>query len=175
MVKNIKILYQLKRIAMLSSLLAMISVNAMSQTLERQVLASAGNVSTVSNLEISYTIGEAVITTATTADIILTQGFQQPYFVVIPDDALFPWLVFYPNPTNGDAIARFILDQPNRITITVTNAIGQQVMLESVNYTRGEMQYVLPSSRLLPGVYFISFRLGNGKPMVTKKLIRLDR
>jgi Secretion system C-terminal sorting domain len=158
---------------MTGCLLILASFNAYTQTVERQVVASAGAVLT-SGIEISCTIGEAVITPLTTPNLLLTQGFQQPYFVAITSGNLFPWLVLYPNPTGGDAIARFILGQPDRITISVYNTIGQEMMKESIAYTQGEMQYILPASRLLPGIYFISFRLGDGKPVVTKKLIRLD-
>ncbi len=52
-----------------------IAINANAQ----QVIASAGGYYEGDNISISWTLGEPVIETFTGADIILTQGFQQPY------------------------------------------------------------------------------------------------
>lgn len=45
----------------------------------QQVIASAGEYFEGENISLSWTLGEPVIETTTGADIVLTQGFQQPY------------------------------------------------------------------------------------------------
>ncbi|MBS1771712.1 MAG: T9SS type A sorting domain-containing protein [Bacteroidetes bacterium] len=48
------------------------------QTLERQVVASAGSYSSNSSGSVSATAGDLVIATSTSGSFMLTQGFQQP-------------------------------------------------------------------------------------------------
>jgi hypothetical protein len=50
-----------------------------SHSYAQQVISSAGNYYQGDNLSMSWTLGETVIETFTGNDIILTQGFQQPY------------------------------------------------------------------------------------------------
>ncbi len=50
----------------------------MAQTLDQQVIATAGNYSEAGGISVSWTLGECVIATFGNDDIILTQGFQQP-------------------------------------------------------------------------------------------------
>lgn len=155
------------------SLLALAAIQVKAQTIERSVIAAGGN-SVSTPLQLDYTIGEIAITSVTSGNLTLTQGFQQPYFVVIPGNNVFPYLVLYPNPTSGDAVARFILAAPAKLTISIYNTVGQLISSEAVNYTGGEMQYIIKGARLTPGTYFIHFNMNNG-PATSKPLIRLDR
>ena len=81
-----KIIYAITRLTVL--LLASFNVHA--QSLERRVIASGG-ASVVGPLQIDYTIGEIAVATAKVSNtVILTQGFQQPPYVVIPGNKVFP-------------------------------------------------------------------------------------
>lgn len=63
---------------------------AFSQTsIERQVFGTAGKAETIGSIDISYTIGECVVTTETTGSNILTQGFQQPEKFTSPDSIVY--------------------------------------------------------------------------------------
>ncbi|HOW26003.1 MAG TPA: T9SS type A sorting domain-containing protein [Bacteroidales bacterium] len=55
-----------------------LAFGSMSQTLDQQVIATAGNYSEAGGISLSWTMGECVIATFGNNDIILTQGFQQP-------------------------------------------------------------------------------------------------
>lgn len=154
-------------------LAALASFHTTAQTIERQVIASGGT-SVTSPVQFDYTIGEIAITPVTVGNLTLTQGFQQPYFVVIPGNSMFPYLVIYPNPTNGDAISRFILPSPSRMTISIYNAAGQLLSSEVVNYTGGEMQYIIKSGKLTPGSYFIHFDMNNGAAKAGRTLIKIE-
>lgn len=143
------------------------------QTLERQVVASAG-ISVTSPLQIDYTIGEIAVTSTNVNSIVLTQGFQQPYFVVIPGNNVFPYLIIYPNPTRGNAMARFILPAPASLTVSMYNIAGQLIAKENVNYAGGEMQYIIKSGRFVAGSYFIQFAMDDGSAVIAKQLVRLE-
>jgi len=153
--------------------LLLLSFVAQAQTIERQIVASGG-ASVSAPLQIDYTIGEIAVETVTVGNTVLTQGFQQPYFVVIPGNNVFPYLVIYPNPTPGDALARFILPSPARLTISIYNAVGQLISTEAVNYPGGEMQYIIKSTQLTAGSYFIHFAMADGSAKTSKALIKLE-
>lgn len=153
------------------SLLAACCLHA--QSIERQVIASGGT-SVTTPLQIDYTIGEIAVETVTVGNTVLTQGFQQPYFVIIPGNNVFPYLVIYPNPTPGDALARFILPSPAKLSISIYNAIGQLMSREAVNYQGGEMQYIIKSRHLAAGSYFIHFEMSDGSAKTSKQLIKLE-
>ncbi|MDD5696140.1 MAG: T9SS type A sorting domain-containing protein [Bacteroidales bacterium] len=55
-----------------------LAFGSMSQILDQQVIATAGNYSEADGISLSWTMGECVIATFGNDDIILTQGFQQP-------------------------------------------------------------------------------------------------
>jgi hypothetical protein len=153
--------------------LLLISFNIHAQSLERKVIASGG-ASITSPLQVDYTIGELAVETATVSNtIILTQGFQQPYYVIIPNNNIFPYLVIYPNPAAGNALARFVLTAPAKMTISIYDATGKLMSSEQVNYTNGEMQYIIRSRGWAQGSYFIRFALQDGSS-VGKQLVKLQ-
>lgn len=55
-----------------------LAIGLVAQTLDQQVIATAGNYSEAGGVSVSWTLGECVIATFESDDIILTQGFQQP-------------------------------------------------------------------------------------------------
>ena len=73
------------------------------QSLAPEVTATSGDFYTGTNATLSWTIGEAVIETFTGANAVLTQGFQQPEFVITSIQKA-PSFIYqisvYPNPTS---------------------------------------------------------------------------
>ena len=62
-------------------------LGSMAQSLDRSVVATAGNYSTATGISLSWTIGQAgPVQTASTASLILTQGFQQADIIVTSID-----------------------------------------------------------------------------------------
>ena len=152
--------------------LVVISLQADAQSLERKVIASGG-ASVSSPLQVDYTIGEIAVQTAQVSNtIILTQGFQQPPYVVIKGNNIFPYLVIYPNPTSGTAIARFILTRPGKMTISIYDVLGQLLSKEGIDYTGGEMQYLIKCSGFKQGTYFIRFAMEDGSS-ASARLVKL--
>jgi hypothetical protein len=164
-----KTIYTLTRLILLLS----VSFNVHAQSLERRVIASGGT-SVAGPLQVDYTIGEiSVETVKVSQTVILTQGFQQPTYVVIPGNNVFPYLVIYPNPTTGTAIVRFVLSRPGNMTISIYDALGQLMSKEAIDYTGGEMQYIIKSSGFKQGSYFIRFTMEDGEA-ASAKLVKLQ-
>ena len=66
-------------VCLLGVLLSMLGSSAFAQvSIERFVIGSTGHFSEAGPVSISATVGEAVVPTFSFADIVLTQGFQQP-------------------------------------------------------------------------------------------------
>jgi hypothetical protein len=74
-----------------------------SQSIQNEVLASAGDSYYLESVEVSWTLGESIIGSYQSGDILVSQGFHQPLdgFVEIPEQlpTVFQASVF-PNPTN---------------------------------------------------------------------------
>ena len=154
-------------------MLLIITSKANAQSLERTVVASAG-ASATSPLHVDYTVGEIAVQSVIVSNtIILTQGFQQPPYVVIPGNNSFPYLVIYPNPTTGTAIARFVLTRPGKMTVSIYDAIGRLMSKEGIDYTGGEMQYIIKSAGFKQGTYLIRFTMDDGSS-AGAKLIKLQ-
>jgi hypothetical protein len=73
-----------------------------SQALQNEVIASAGEVYTLENTEISWTLGESIIESYQSGNTFISQGFHQPIFKFfeIPEQIIPVFQVsIFPNPT----------------------------------------------------------------------------
>ena len=96
----------------------------------QQVMASAGGHGSGAGLQVAWTIGESIIATGTSANIIATQGFHQPpadlTTVIIPPVTNADWQLF-PNPTRGTLhLSTSALEADHA---QVINAFGQRVAI----------------------------------------------
>jgi len=74
--------------------------NLQSQSISPQVYSSGGDYVLNGNYSISYTVGEPCIQTYSAGSYILTEGFQQPnYIITIVDENDENTINIYPNPT----------------------------------------------------------------------------
>lgn len=101
----------------ISFLLLLLTFVVKSQSLERKVVASGGATSTSGGITLSFTIGEAIINTASFSGYTLTQGFQQPSIVSVGYDSLDIEV------TTKDASCGFAAD--GMAVVKVTDANGQ--------------------------------------------------
>lgn len=130
------------------------------QTAERQVIASTGDYASTSNLQVSYTVGEAVIATGTSSSIIITQGFQQPTASSVGIEEMEQGLSVnvYPNPVAD--ILTLEINAANDLTVnaTVYNLQGQKTGVSFSNLkVNGTLKTTLDVSVLSIGQYLISF------------------
>lgn len=107
-----------------ASLLFTISMHASAQ----EVVASAGENLQSNNLQINYTLGQLVNSTASTGSVIVTQGFHQSFAELVealatPEEKIF--IETYPNPTRDFLTIQS--EDPDPITYTLYNLNGAKV------------------------------------------------
>lgn len=72
------------------------------QSIERSVIGSAGSFVSSGSVQLSWTVGETVVNTASAGSVILTQGFQQPNQAnSAVKEVNQTNLTLYPNPSTG--------------------------------------------------------------------------
>lgn len=129
--------------------------------LERQVIGSAGTSASQGNLQLEYTVGEAVVTTESSGSIILTQGFNQPGDISIgfeaPDYGLS--INAFPNPTSTSLRLEVEKRAEETFDVVVYNELGQQLGGKSQHIAEGRNQTLeFDFSEEAAGHYYIEIR-----------------
>lgn len=144
-----------------------IPLSAQNIALSPQVLAAGGDHYQGSNFEISYTIGElAAITTISSPDFTLTQGFHQPdKFTVIlvePVEAL-QGLSLYPNPANEFTRIKIDSDKPYQLQVSIYDAASRLVSVSQITQQAGSQEHTINTAELAAGTYFIRLTSSDGE------------
>lgn len=150
--------------------------SAQSILLSPEVFSSQGNNFIGADFELSYTIGElAAISTISSGNITLTQGFHQPdKFTIIsiaPLDQLFGAEI-YPNPSSDMAQIRISSNEFYNLMIELYDASGRKLRSEKLNHYPGEQLYTLQTSDLSVGTYLVRLLTENGR---VSKTLRLNK
>ena len=151
----------MKKILLISVFSAAIfTASAQLPTIERQVVASAGDFSLVGNISISYTIGEMAAVTSFTQNPLmhLTQGFQQPdnWYVGIKTNTLVnEEFTVFPNPASEQVTIRFNGMTDGRLRISLVNILGQHVKDLTYNPQIGQTDYLLDLTGVTQGLYVL--------------------
>lgn len=145
---------------------SVLSLSAVSQQLERQVIASAG-----SNSSSSFTIGEAIVTSS---NLEVTVGFQQPSFLAEPALSIRDItsdLTVYPVPTKDE------------LTISGLNFTGETTHV-SLYTIEGKITNVpiesfgseikLNLSRLPSGNYFLTLNDESNRTSAKFKILKIN-
>ena len=82
--------------------------------------------------------------------------------------------VIYPNPANNSFSIRYQLATTQNVTIDIYNMIGQKVVALVTNELLEPGTHYINNSRLIPGVYFVRFTIGN-ETYSRKLVIRENR
>lgn len=138
---------------------------------KQEVIASAGTYFASPWISISWTLGETMVPTFSSRDVILTHGFQQHLIVTAIEDnleTLFKISVF-PNPSALTITVR--LDPPvdDEIKVLLFNTQGIIVKTEFIESTMVEKQINLQD--LPSGVYLL--KLSRGKLSNIYKVVKL--
>ncbi len=131
--------------------------NLFSQVLSHQVLVCAAGVTGTGTLEYSQTIGESAVEIFNTADLVLTQGFQQPKMIllnVIPPSG--NGVNVYPNPVTDFINVELFGNVSRKFRIEIFNISGTLVRTEKITYSDPFWEIrQYPADKLNKGLYII--------------------
>ena len=148
---------------------------AQSARIFNQVVASTGKEAVQQGLMYSYTVGEVVISTVSSDERSLTQGFHQPeqtQLVSVSDPALADWNIeVFPNPVSDWLTVRFSLEKGDRLSVNVFDVAGKAILLNQILSEPDGSQ--IDCSRWQPGVYFLQVFDPVSRANATLRLVRL--
>ncbi|MEX1187809.1 MAG: T9SS type A sorting domain-containing protein [Bacteroidia bacterium] len=151
-------------------------VEAQSIQLSPEVYSTQGGNYVGTNLELSYTIGElAAISTISSGNLTLTQGFHQPdKFIIILIDPLDPFFGadLFPNPSSDFTQIRIASDDYYKLRLDLFDASGRMIKSDAIVHYPGEQTISLQTSELAAGTYLIRLISENGN---VKKTLRLNK
>jgi hypothetical protein len=131
------------------------------QSLERRVVANAGNSGSASGVILDYTIGESIIATLSAGSTILTAGFQQDdLFIVSVNEAEEESTEFHVFPNPCTDVLNVYINTPNypEGRIQLTDITGRIVYVSSVNQDQMNSSVFNISTRTFEeGTYLLSF------------------
>lgn len=145
-----------------------------SQSISSSIIASAGGYASNENLNVSSTLGDLVIRTFQSTEIILTQGFQQPLILGtgIPQNDLVWDIKSYPNPVSDKLHITFKLKDPENLTLIVSDLLGKNLIIKHLKNTPVQYEYSLDVSSLEKGIYLLGIRSDDYK---TNEVIRFQK
>ena len=106
-----------------------------SQTISPEIIATSGDYFTNGNNALSWTIGETVIETYSTSNNMLSQGFQQPYYLItdLSENSSAKISVnIYPNPSSNFLTINFSVETKLPLTIEIIDITGNSVLKKFV-------------------------------------------
>ena len=138
---------------------------------KQEVIASAGGYNVASNISISWTLGETIIPTFTSPNLILTHGFQQQIIITAVEENLENQVKIsvFPNPASDNVIIAFEEPVEGEVKIFMLNSLGKLVKTDFIEPAMVEKQINLQD--LPAGVYY--FRLVKGNLSNVYKVVKL--
>lgn len=131
-------------------------VNAQT-SLSPSVLSSGGDYFESTDMSISWAIGELAVNTLQGGNLILTQGFQQPFDigVGIKMNEMNWNILVYPNPVGDELRILFDVPSPGDYLIEIQDVTGRVISQEIHKQVRPGETVILNTSRLIHGIYFL--------------------
>lgn len=156
-----------KRLITVLSVFGIFHLSAQNIQLSPQVLASGGNNFQGPNFEISYTIGElAAISTISSPNFTLTQGFHQPdkFTVILVEEVnALQSVQLYPNPANEFTRIRIESEKPYELTLSLYDASSRLISTSRIQQASGSQEHTVATAGLAAGTYFIRLTSENGE------------
>jgi hypothetical protein len=141
-----------------------VAMSASAQMIENDVIAADGDFFITSFGSVAFTEGEVIVETVLNSDIIVTQGFQQPWrlqLTSIDEPAAAKGIAIYPNPaTDNFSVA----SEFGKGIIEIYSALGERVYKTAIMSTVQNINAIL-----FPGIYFV--KITDENKMTTKKLV----
>lgn len=153
-------------------LLSIVGTNA--QSIEKSLLSSAGTEFSTSTINLSWSLGEAMIGLYSNANLSINEGFESSSTIlgIIPvtglDDEV---LNLYPNPTAGVVHIR-IEDTRHALAIKLFSSEG--VLLRQFNPQKGSKDSEIDLSRYAAGQYLLKIYNSEKRLLKSSRIILIQ-
>jgi hypothetical protein len=155
----------IRRTKVLMVLLLFSRTTGFSQQLSHQVLVPAAGLTTVGVISYSQTIGETAVELIGNAGFELTQGFQQPRIVILPDiPPAGTGVDVYPNPATDFINVKLFGEEARNFRIDIINFTGMIVSSMTLEFiTKYYYIQQIEVTRLTIGIYLVRVSSDDGK------------
>lgn len=168
----------MKNFSLIIALFACGSMVLNAQSIERQVIGSTGGYASANGVSVSFTVGEPVIETAVSGNVVLTQGFQQPDDLTVGIEDVKSVSVNYtvfPNPTENMINVELTSDVPASVMLTLYDIHGRKVeALDHVIEVNGTVNERMDLSQLAPAQYMLLMSDVAGNVLKTFKVQKVN-
>jgi hypothetical protein len=148
-----------------TSVLTIVTTVTFAQTNTLQVVGSAGNTAISGNSQLTWTIGEPIVNTATSTNNVLTQGFNQGLLLITAiDDVKNNNVSIQPNPTSDFAIIKLDDQNLSNAQYTLTDINGKVIQQNKIE----NKQTFVSFQDLANATYFIQVVTNNQKAKTFK-------
>jgi hypothetical protein len=164
-----------KTYSMLALLLFVFAGLSAQITLAPSVIASGGGYFEGENLSISWTLGELAVSTLTGDNLILTQGFQQPFDIDVGmEEHELNWgISVYPNPVGDQLRIRFDTESEGDYFIEIQDVTGRVIAQEHHRQVMPGDIVLLNTSTYTSGIYFLKVLTGDRQQLQVTSLRKL--
>ncbi len=161
---------------LLITIIALLPVLAFGQSLDRQVIGSAGDYASAGNVQLSWTVGEVATTTESSGNLLITQGFQQPDGLVVGIQSPVSGLSInlFPNPTEDMLVLKLSSKDAKELQLQWFDMLGQVLGKMQTATVYGEYSHEYDLSYFAPGTYFLVMRDKQGRFIESIKVEKLN-
>lgn len=144
----------------------------MAQSVDQQVIASAGEHFDNGTTQLSWTLGEVMIDTYDNGTNILTQGFHQTELTVtaIEETLADIRMNLYPNPTS-EYLNIDLGNNDKDINLSLYDMSGKIIHQARINAFQN--RYVLPMNAVATGQYLVQMQSEDGKMNTTHQVVKV--
>ena len=132
-----------------------------SQSLSPTLISSAGVYAEGGDITLSYSVGEIAVTTLTSDNLVLTQGFHQPQLTGtgIPDKIELDWKVnAFPNPVQDQLNISIRLGKPVELNLAIIDLTGKKLLIKKLGRIPADFNHSIDFSGFANGIYFLKIQ-----------------
>ncbi len=156
------------RVLVFFSCLVSITINVTAQ----EIVGTAGTTDSIANAEVSWSIGESIITTGTIGNTDVTQGFIQPTFTLVSVEKVNSIRDFnisiFPNPAINEFSIKLSKQLDEEINLSIRDVNGKLLTQEKVTDLNQSFQI----GELPPATYTVEISTKNGSYFQHLKLVK---
>ena len=152
-----------------------LATGSMAQRLSPSVLAAGGGSARTATMSLDWTVGEAVVETATTSARLYTQGFHQPLLQVseqpgLRDEAAGYSFTVAPNPVATDLTLSITAPESSPLRLMLTDMNGRQYNLPIVPANTTSTQ--IDMTTFPAGIYLLRIGKTDGPQLKAYKILK---